>query len=80
MRVLQEKVEEDLYIRQQEMKFYERKREQAQHEMAEKELQYFRDTIAPAMAQAQELLKASGDTVSDAGLEAVARWKLGQSK
>jgi hypothetical protein len=73
-------VEEDLYIRQQEMKFYERKREQAQHEMAEKELVYFRETIAPAMTQAQELLKVSGDNVSDAGLEALARWKLNLPK
>lgn len=42
----------------------------------EHELAVFQETIAPAMAEVQALLKKTNDKVSDAGLESLARWKL----
>ena len=44
--------------------------------MAAHDMEIFQQKIAPAMVEAQEALKKSGDTVSNAGLEALARWKL----
>ena len=46
----------------------------------QQELHVFEEVVAPAMVEAQELLKASGDTVSPAGLEILAKWKLGMKK
>lgn len=46
--------------------------------MQQKEMDEFQAKIAPAMAEAMAVLKDAGDTnVSDQGLEALARWKLG---
>lgn len=70
-------MEEDLYIRAQEKKFFEAKKAAAAAEMATHELEHYQTTIAPAMVTVQELLKKSGDRASDAGLESIARWKLG---
>ena len=36
----------------------------------------FQEAVAPAMVEAQLVLNGTGDTVSDAGLEALAKWKL----
>jgi hypothetical protein len=73
---LQEKVEEDRYMREQEKKFFERKKAERAEKMHEQEEAIFQETIAPAMAEAEQVLKKTGDKVSDAGLEALARWKL----
>jgi hypothetical protein len=73
-------VEEDRYMRELEAKFYERKRTEAKQEMAAQELKHYWETIAPVMAEMQDVLKATGDdagSISNAGLEALARWKLG---
>ena len=70
-------MEEDRYIREQEKKFFEEKQKQNQEKMHAAEAKEFQETIAPAMAQAQQVLKKSGDSVSIPGLEALARWKLG---
>lgn len=43
--------------------------------MKQEELKHFEDVIAPAMAVAESLLSKTGDKVSDAGLEALAKWK-----
>lgn len=72
----QEKVEEDRFMREQEKKFFEKKKKELEAKMHEQELAIFQETIAPSMAQAEVLLKKTGDKVSDAGLEALARWKL----
>lgn len=72
----QEKVEEDRYMRSLEAKFLERKKAEKLNAMKEEETAIFQETIAPAMAQAKVLLERTGDTISDAGLEALAKWKL----
>ena len=47
---------------------------------AEQELAVFEEVVAPAMVECQELLKKTGDKVSDGGLELLAKWKLGMKK
>lgn len=46
----------------------------------EQGLAVFEEVVAPAMVECQELLKKTGDTVSDQGLELLAKWKLGMKK
>lgn len=70
-------MEENRFIREQEKKFFEKKKAELEAKMHEQELAIFEETVAPAMAEASALLKRSKDTVSDAGLEALAKWKLG---
>jgi len=36
----------------------------------------FEETVAPAMAQVENLLSKTGDVVSHEGLENLAKWKL----
>ena len=74
--LFQEKVEEDRYMREQEKKFFERKKKEMAEKMKEEEAAVFEETIAPAMAEAHVRLEKTGDSVSDAGLESIARWKL----
>ena len=64
-------------MRAQEEKYFQRKKAEAKEAMKEEEAAVFQDAIAPAMAEVDSMLKESGDSVSDAGLEAIARWKLG---
>ncbi|GAX28681.1 hypothetical protein FisN_33Hh043 [Fistulifera solaris] len=71
-----ERVEEDRYMREQEKKFFEQKKKETAN-MQQKEMDEFQAKIAPAMAEAHSILKESGNDVSDKGLEALARWKLG---
>jgi mevalonate kinase len=66
-------VEEDRYIREQEKAFFEKRKA----ELAASEHEEYKQKIAPAMAEAQEALKKLGENISDKGLEALARWKLG---
>lgn len=40
----------------------------------------FEEVVAPAMVECQELLKKTGDNISNDGLEALAKWKLGMKK
>lgn len=72
----QEKVEEDLYMRELEKKFIEKKKAEMVAKMAEYEESEFKAKIAPMMAEAEVLLGKSGDSISHDGLEALARWKL----
>lgn len=71
-----ERVEEDRFMREQEKKFFEQKKQELTQQ---KDVDEFQNKIAPAMAEAMAVLKDAGDTtvVSDKGLEALARWKLG---
>jgi hypothetical protein len=57
--------------------FFEKMKAQKEQKMLEAEEKMFREQIAPAMAEAESALKKTGDSVSDAGLEALARWKVG---
>lgn len=63
-------------MREQEKKFFERKKAEMAEKMHEQEASIFQEVIAPAMAEAENVLSKTGDSVSDAGLEAIARWKL----
>ena len=64
-------------MRELEKKFIEKKKAEKASAMKAHEEEEFKAKVAPAMAQAQALLEASGDTsVSQDGLEALARWKL----
>ncbi|CAB9525420.1 expressed unknown protein [Seminavis robusta] len=75
-----ESVEEARYVREQEQKFLENKKAEKAAAAHEQELVVFEEVVAPAMVECQEVLKVSGDSVSDAGLEALAKWKLGMKK
>ena len=48
-----------------------------QADMASEEEKEFTQKVAPVMAEAEVLLGKSGDSISQNGLEALARWKLG---
>jgi hypothetical protein len=69
---VQERVEEELFVRELEKKYFTQRRTELEREAKEGQLR----RLVPVMAHAEELLRRSGDEVSDAGLEAVARWKL----
>ena len=69
----QEKVEEDLFMKKQEKAFFEQKRA----EVLESERKAFQETIDPTMAEVNRILKSTNDSVSQDGLEALARWKTG---
>lgn len=73
----QEKVEEDRFMREQEKQYIARKKQEMASAMKENEEAVFAETIAPTMAEVSLILENSGDKqISDAGLEAIARWKL----
>ena len=69
-------MEEERYVRAQEKQFIDAKKKAMAEKMHAEEEAKFSEAIAPAMVEAEQILKASGDTVSNAGLEALARWKL----
>ena len=75
--LVQEKVEEDRYMRELEIKYLESKKAELQAKMAADEEKEFAEQIAPAMAEVQVLLAKSDDSVSQGALESLARWKLG---
>lgn len=72
---LQERVEEELVTKENEKRFYEMKKNEIIAKMKQEELKRFEDVIVPAMAEAQSLISSTGDNVSEAGLEALGRWK-----
>lgn len=64
-------------MRELEKSYIAKKKAEMAAKMAADEETEFADQIAPVMAEADVLLKKSGDSVSNHGLEALARWKLG---
>jgi|FLMP01.2.fsa_nt_emb hypothetical protein len=60
-----------------EKEYIEKKTADNKAAMHEAEAKEFAETIAPVMAEAEVLLKGSGENISHGGLEALARWKLG---
>lgn len=64
-------------MRELEVKYIEKKKAENAAKMAADEEKEFTEKVAPMMAEAEVLLGKSGDSVSHAGLEALARWKLG---
>ena len=75
--VFQEKVEEDRYMRELELKYVETKKAEMQAQMAADEEKEFAEQVAPVMAEVQVLLGKSDESISQGALEALARWKLG---
>ena len=74
---LQEKVEEDRYMREMEKSFFEKKNREMADKMTAEKTKEYQEKIAPAMAEIEVALKKSNDKISHAGLETIARWKLG---
>lgn len=64
-------------MREQEKHFFEKKKAEMAEKMHEHEEKIFLEQIAPAMAQAESILKKSGDSASHEALEALAKWKVG---
>ena len=64
-------------MRELEKKYIETKRAEQAAKMAVEEEKEFAQTIAPVMAEAQVLLGKTDDSITQSGLEALARWKLG---
>jgi hypothetical protein len=71
-----ERVEESLYIKQQEEAWKEKLRALRAQEASQRKAEEHKVVVEPVMKDIADLLKASGDSVSDAGLEALAKWKL----
>jgi hypothetical protein len=64
-------------MKQQEIEFIEKKRKTMADKMHVEEEAIFKEKIAPAMAEAQLVLKkAGGVSVGHDALEALAKWKL----
>mmetsp|Transcript_132335 Transcript_132335/g.382573 ORF Transcript_132335/g.382573 Transcript_132335/m.382573 type:complete len:110 (+) Transcript_132335:129-458(+) len=71
-----EKVEEDRYMRAQEEAWKEKLRKLRHEEEVEKVEQLHNEVISPVKADIADMLKESGDKISDEGLEILAKWKL----
>jgi hypothetical protein len=64
-------------MKEQEKEFIEKKRKTMADRMHAEEIVVFNEKVAPAMAEAQNILKKAGDvTVGHDALEALAKWKL----
>jgi hypothetical protein len=63
-------------MREQDNAWKEKLRTLKAQEEVEREEALHREVVEPVMKDVAELLKASGDTVSDAGLETLAKWKI----
>lgn len=74
---IKERIEEDRFMREQTKEFLEKKKQSMKEKMHHEEEAHYAEKIAPAMAQAESVLKKSGSWVSHDGLEALAKWKLG---
>ena len=64
-------------MRELEAKYVEKKKAENAAKMHASEEAEFKEKIAPLMAEAEVLLGKSGDSISQDGLEALARWKSG---
>lgn len=71
-----EKVEEDRYMRAQEEAWKEKLRKLKAQEEAEREEVMHNEVVDPVKADISKMLARSGDKISDAGLEILAKWKL----
>jgi hypothetical protein len=61
-----------------EKKYFEKKKAELEKKMHDEDLVHFKESVAPKMAEISSVLKKTGDKLSDEGLEALARWKLGK--
>jgi hypothetical protein len=64
-------------MKEQEKEFIEKKRKTMADKMHVEEIAIFNEKVAPAMAEAQSILKKAGEvSVGHDALEALAKWKL----
>lgn len=77
--MIQEKVEEDLFIRDREKPFFETQRRKMETQARQQEQQVFDETVRPVMQEVQEMLKDTDDSIGEEGLQALAEWKLNLS-
>jgi hypothetical protein len=73
---LQEKVEEDRYMRAQETAWKEKLRALKDQEEHEREGDHYHAVVEPVMGDVAKMLEGTGDKVSKEGLEVLAKWKL----
>ena len=73
---IQEKVEEELFVRKLEAKFFEMKKAELDMKAREEKMAIFEEAVLPEMVKARMLLEQTGDKISDKGCEAIAKWKL----
>jgi sulfur relay (sulfurtransferase) DsrC/TusE family protein len=72
----QEKAEEDRYMKQQEDAWKEKLRALKAQEEASRDAARHAEVVDPVKKDIEELLAQTGDKVSDAGLEALAKFRL----
>jgi len=81
IQMLQEKVEEDRFIRQREREILEHRRVEAAAKQAAAEVVAAEEKrlaqIAAAKSEAHDVIAKTYDKVSDEALENIAKWKLG---
>lgn len=76
LRTLKEKVEEDRYIRAQENAWKEKLQGLRAVEEHKREAAVHHDVVKPVMDDVSKMLAETGDSVSDAALENLTKWKL----
>jgi L-lactate utilization protein LutB len=76
LQLLQERVEEDRYMRAQETAWKEKLRALKDQEEHERLDAHYQDVVKPVMGDVAEMLEGTGDKVSKKGLEVLAKWKL----
>jgi len=72
----QGKVEEDRYLKQQEEKWYEQLRVLRGQKEKDREQKLHDDIVEPVKKDFADLLAKTGDTISDEGLENLAKFRL----
>ena len=72
----QGKVEEDRYLKQQEEKWYEQLRALRSQNEKDREQKQHDDIVKPVKKDFANLLAKTGDTISDEGLENLAKFRL----
>ncbi|KAG7350727.1 hypothetical protein IV203_010087 [Nitzschia inconspicua] len=73
---LREKVEEDRYMKEQEEAWKEKLRALKQQEETSRDAAHHAEVVDPVKKDIEKLLAETGDKVSDAGLENLAKFRL----
>eukprot|EP00539_Tryblionella_compressa_P005559 CAMPEP_0178757830 /NCGR_PEP_ID=MMETSP0744-20121128/14031_1 /TAXON_ID=913974 /ORGANISM="Nitzschia punctata, Strain CCMP561" /LENGTH=83 /DNA_ID=CAMNT_0020412093 /DNA_START=126 /DNA_END=377 /DNA_ORIENTATION=- len=73
---LREKAEEDRYMKQQEQAWKDKLRALKEQEEAARDASHHAEVVDPVKKDIEKLLAETGDKVSDAGLEALAKFRL----
>lgn len=76
MLVLQGKFEEDRYLKQQEEQWRQNLQALRAQEESKREKRHQEEVVEPVKKHLEEILAASGDKISDEGLENLAKFRL----